>query len=327
MKMMNQNIVPPCLKRCIGDIYSDQSANGGDTYHQEADDDLFLNCNLDDLDSFLIDLDFRNEDSQCGGYDFDGNARLSPIFALNSSAFNDDLGVTDTSGTDNFPSSTDVFLDTTEDIIADSSDEYNEDDAESSTMMFISPPSTSTAPATPKGYVSAFNFFVVSERARVLAANPDLQCSNNAMNKLLGETWKALPKAAREAYVCQANDDKRRYLREVALYNSLSPQQIIPRINPPPGCDMNGESIEAGWRKKRRQNAEQSDLALVKRPLTAYSTFAQQEKQFVAGLDCGDLQRRMGRYFGIRWKTMDAAEKELYYSLEEVYRRESQLSA
>ena len=159
-----------------------------------------------------------------------------------------------------------------------------------------SPRWTSASP--PKGYVSAFNFFVMHQRPKIVADNPALRCSNNTLNKILGEMWKVLPEHERHEYKMQANADKQRYLQELSIYNETANEKIIPRINPPPGCNTNGDAS---------MNLEgTTDVKSVKRPLTAYSIFAQQEKQFVLGLECTELQRRMGRYFGIRWKNMDA---------------------
>lgn len=183
------------------------------------------------------------------------------------------------------------------------------------------PPVSSTKEqlSPPKGYISAFNFFVVGQRPIVVAENPSLRCSNNTLNKILGEMWKALPLSRRQEYILLANYDKQRYLQELKMYNETAATKIIPRINPPPGFNINGDvvmdSADCG------DNTNGQIVPLMKRPLTAYSLFAQQEKQFILGLECTELQRRMGRFFGIRWKHMDPEEKELYTALEEATRQ------
>lgn len=154
----------------------------------------------------------------------------------------------------------------------------------------------------PKGYVSAFNFFVMHRRLDILSNNPHLNRNNNLLNKMLGDTWKTLSPKERGLYEEQADRDKQRYLLEVQAYNKTAEVKVIPRINPPPSM------------------AEKIGERPIKRPLTAYSIFAQQERQFVSNLKCKNIKRAMSKYFGMRWKQMSKEEKSLYIALEVAHR-------
>ena len=57
-------------------------------------------------------------------------------------------------------------------------------------------------------------------------------------------------------------------------------------------------------------------MVIPPRRLTAYSLFANQERNFVVKLQSKDLQKQMGKYFSLRWKTMDPGERQLYEMLE-----------
>ena len=58
-----------------------------------------------------------------------------------------------------------------------------------------------------------------------------------------------------------------------------------------------------------------ASAVLPARRLTAYSIFANQERNFVLKLQSKELQKHMGRYFSMRWKTMEPEERELYEML------------
>ena len=80
----------------------------------------------------------------------------------------------------------------------------------------------------------------------------------NALNKLIGDIWKALSAEGRKPYDHLAAADKRRYLTELSSYNEVASVKIPSRINPPPGFNF-------------------PDLhPMPMRTLTAYSIFAQQ---------------------------------------------------
>lgn len=274
-------------------------------------EDSLAHCNMDEIDHLLYALDVKTEDIYADDFLPRNYGSFSPAFGLSPALFDDDFNLSEAAGTDAERLTAEICT-----KFSDKIDDCVENKAQVLDVRPVRP--VVADPSPPKGYVSAFNFFVVHQRPRVLAENPALKCSNNTLNKILGEQWKALPQSGREHYVEQANEDKQRYLREVAVYNTTADAKIIPRINPPPGFDMNGDSISASKLKGR---VESVLVPAVKRPLTAYSIFAQQEKQFILGLECSELQRRMGRYFGIRWKQMDSEEKDLYIALEEANRQ------
>ncbi len=57
---------------------------------------------------------------------------------------------------------------------------------------------------------------------------------------------------------------------EVSEYNKTADIKIVPRINPPPGCCSDGSLRSPQESEKEINDSE------IKRPLTAYSIFAQQ---------------------------------------------------
>ncbi len=81
-------------------------------------------------------------------------------------------------------------------------------------------------PQKPRGYISAFNFFLQDQRSRayneneeeIEAAGPKPSDRNNAINKILGKMWKELSPSERATYDEMATSDKRRYLEEMKSY-------------------------------------------------------------------------------------------------------------
>lgn len=187
----------------------------------------------------------------------------------------------------------------------------------------------------PKGYVSGFNFFAVSIRSSEEFKDELQNLTNNEINKVVGVKWKALPPAERAVFHAQAEDDKLRYLRDVHEHNLIHGEALVPKIDPPTGYDLSGQPLPGGHsdsgeqssgssrhtqRRGRKANHGKSgalrNASSLQRQRTSYSIFAHQEKDFLAGLKCPDLQRRMGKYLGSRWKNMPAAEKRMYDLLE-----------
>ncbi|CAE7637090.1 unnamed protein product [Symbiodinium microadriaticum] len=145
-------------------------------------------------------------------------------------------------------------------------------------------------------------------------------------------------------FLKQSYEDKIRYLQEVHIYNTFHGGNIIPKIDPPMGIGLDGQPFvlddddshfegggasgsyymqqqspkKRGRKKKLDFNGlenQEQDRPIVKRPRTAYSLFAHQERGFLSGIKCGDMQRAMGRYLGQRWKSMDVDERRLYEAL------------
>ena len=101
-------------------------------------------------------------------------------------------------------------------------------------------------------------------------------------------------------------------IQEVDEYNKLQTNGIIPTINPPSAIDYD-ESVPTKKRKKLDSKLQVN----FERPLTAYSIFARQERQYVLsisneGENETNLQSRMGMLFSSRWKHMSKEEKALY---------------
>ena len=197
---------------------------------------------------------------------------------------------------------------------------------ESNVIKGIVSPSKDSSPKTtnlPRGYMSAFNIYVVQNRSQVLRENPHLEKFNNTLNKLLGDKWKKeLTKDDRNKYENLSQLDKSRYLSEVAAYNKDSTVKIVPRINPPPGYNVDGSKIPETSKSQKGSNKRTlKTKSVVNRPLTAYSIFAKQEKKFLRALGTkSDIHRNMGKYFGMRWRSMSPEEKQLYINLENSHR-------
>ena len=165
-----------------------------------------------------------------------------------------------------------------------------------------------TATRKPKGYVSAFNFF--AKYARSCMRNQWMGLSNNEINVNLGAMWHDLPASEVASFEQQALNDKIRYIREVWEYNLVSQEKITLRIDPPPGYGVDGRLLSEGGIPV---TASTTDA----RQRTAYSLFANQEREYVVRLDCPEIRRQMGKYFSHRWRTMDPEEKRLYVLLEQ----------
>ena len=72
--------------------------------------------------------------------------------------------------------------------------------------------------AAPKRGMSSFMWFCKAKRAELKKERPELTFGE--MGKVLGEMWKDLPEAKKAPYVKQAEDDKKRYMKEKAAYGS-----------------------------------------------------------------------------------------------------------
>ncbi|CAM9373126.1 unnamed protein product, partial [Discosporangium mesarthrocarpum] len=76
-------------------------------------------------------------------------------------------------------------------------------------------------PNRPRGYISAFNFFVQDKRPVYIKLHPEVQVGhslghNNAINKTLGKLWKLTTSEERRYYEDLATKDKLRYLQVYA---------------------------------------------------------------------------------------------------------------
>ena len=90
---------------------------------------------------------------------------------------------------------------------------------------------------------------------------------------------------------------------------------ISPRVDPPKGFGQDGRPLPTPSPNKNQAIVTSSVLMPARKP-TAYSLFANQERKFVIKLNSKELQKHMGKYFSMRWKTMDFEEKQLYEMLE-----------
>lgn len=69
----------------------------------------------------------------------------------------------------------------------------------------------------PKKPSSAYIFFSKDERINIKAKNPNMSFGNIA--KLIGERWKNIPDKDKNKFIKMADDDKKRYNREIEKYS------------------------------------------------------------------------------------------------------------
>ena len=156
----------------------------------------------------------------------------------------------------------------------------------------------------PKGYVSAFNFFYET-KYRDLKQQQQLTDTND-LNKLIGQQWKQLLPDARIPWIKMGEDDKIRYLKDLAAYNAFTDVKVAPRIEPPQGYDYDGSITE-----------EKPKLNSAHRFQSAYNLFVKQERLMYASFYVGKGSKSaMGKSASLRWKSMCNEEKELYVALE-----------
>ncbi|CAM9233608.1 unnamed protein product [Laminaria digitata] len=168
-------------------------------------------------------------------------------------------------------------------------------------------------PNRPRGYISAFNFFVKDKRPTYVQSRPNAQGHslehNNEINKMLGKVWKTATEDEKKTYEEKATADKVRYLKEMSAYRPPEGyERIAPRINVPKGFsavawdpDVNGGTTAQPCR----------------RPWPAYTHFAHQEKIGVLSSRSNRAKTLMSKAFGQRWHGMPDEETELYKELEE----------
>eukprot|EP00904_Undaria_pinnatifida_P011896 jgi/Undpi1/7837/HiC_scaffold_23.g10310.m2 len=88
-------------------------------------------------------------------------------------------------------------------------------------------------PNRPRGYISAFNFFVKDKRPTYVQNRPNAQGHslehNNEINKILGKVWKMATEHEKKTYEEKATADKVRYLKEM---NAYRPPEGYERIAP-----------------------------------------------------------------------------------------------
>lgn len=72
----------------------------------------------------------------------------------------------------------------------------------------------------PKQSLSAYMFFVIDTRPKVLAENPNIDF--RGIGRLLGENWKQLDAAQKARFVEMSRVDKERQLQEIQVYNAKS---------------------------------------------------------------------------------------------------------
>ena len=70
----------------------------------------------------------------------------------------------------------------------------------------------------PKRGMSSFMWFCKAKRAELKKDRPELTFGE--MGKVLGTMWKELPDSKKAPYVKQAEDDKKRYMKEKAAHDA-----------------------------------------------------------------------------------------------------------
>ena len=156
----------------------------------------------------------------------------------------------------------------------------------------------------PKGYLAAFNIFVQHNRKEVEnePAVKNANYNNNQVNKLLGRRWQGLSLQQREKYQKLSQNDKARYLSEVAEYNKhmTGTDIIIPRL------------------KEGLSHRKDHKVVSVSRVTSAYGHFTHQERQWLFHLLPRGLMENSQKYLNARWHNMDEEEKEMYTTFQTV---------
>lgn len=147
----------------------------------------------------------------------------------------------------------------------------------------------------PKRAITAFNLFSVLERQRI-SDECTKKPTNNELNKIIGDRWRSMTKEEKAVYSnnAEAKADKARYAKVCC------------------SCWLVLLSL-THWQEKA---IFERDSPHARSKLTGYNNFVSQERPFVAAFQLTQLQTRMGRHGGHRWKNMEAAEKELYEAVE-----------
>jgi len=174
------------------------------------------------------------------------------------------------------------------------------------------------APAQPKpkGYISAFNFYLKAVREDMRKMHPNLK--NNDINAIIGKTWAELSKEEKNKYELQAQEDKVRYLKAVQNVNdSHKETAIVPRIKAPKGFNIDGTVIQ---NSRERQETQGKKRPCSDRFQSSYNSFAKQEKQFYTAYFKrhareGEPPPSMSHHFSKRWHGMSSEEKQLYVAL------------
>eukprot|EP00475_Leptophrys_vorax_P045026 TRINITY_DN9236_c0_g1_i2.p2 TRINITY_DN9236_c0_g1~~TRINITY_DN9236_c0_g1_i2.p2 ORF type:complete len:136 (-),score=13.13 TRINITY_DN9236_c0_g1_i2:59-466(-) len=77
-------------------------------------------------------------------------------------------------------------------------------------------------PSAPKRAKSAYIYFSVHERPRVVADQPDIAFAQ--VGKVLGERWQSLTAGEKAPYEEASKKDQQRYLKEMEAYKAKSKQ-------------------------------------------------------------------------------------------------------
>jgi len=154
----------------------------------------------------------------------------------------------------------------------------------------------------PKGYVAGFNLWVQGVRAKIVKEKNVKKMSNNEVNKVLGERWKALPNAQRAPYEEQAKQDKLRYMSEVREYNASAYEHVAPRLK-------SGESDTLMYRQSTAyaQFMAQDRLFAMRGPFSALALNQTQNQH-----QNRDPMNFLAKYLSARWQGIMPEEKELY---------------
>jgi len=94
----------------------------------------------------------------------------------------------------------------------------SESEAESEEEEEAKPKKVKKDKNAPRGATTSYIFFSVDNRARVKAANPDINFGD--LSRLLAKEWKECSKEDRLKYDTLAEEDKQRYKREKTEYDA-----------------------------------------------------------------------------------------------------------
>ena len=158
-------------------------------------------------------------------------------------------------------------------------------------------------PNAPKRPMTAYFFFMNTNRERIKEENPD--AANTEISKIAGEEWKKMDADEKAKYDAMVAKDKIRYEKEMENYT-------------PPSDDDDSDSPP-----KKKQAKKKKDKDAPKAPLTAFFCFSKKMRPKIKAenpdLSFGELGKKLGEIYRglsdedkVEYEDMAKADKERY---------------
>jgi len=143
----------------------------------------------------------------------------------------------------------------------------------------------------PKKPMTAYMFWMQSERTKLVAERPELKGKVTEITKILGGKWKDVDQDAKDIFERKHQEDKQRYDKEMESYE------------PPEDAGSDAPSPKKKKGKKREGP---------KRPLSAYMFFSKENRSKIEKENPTADFGEKGRLVGAKWKSMTPEEREPY---------------